>query len=68
MQIAMYLAVRVLSLAPLAAAVFVALGTLVSTWAVSQLTWRFVELPFIAQGKRLRRTNSPSESSVPSGA
>ena len=66
MQIAMYLAVRVLSLAPPAAAMFVALSTLVSTWVVSQLTWRFVELPFIAQGKRLPRKDSPSASPVTS--
>ena len=68
MQIAMYLAVRVLALSPPAAAVFVAVGTLVSTWALSQLTWRFVEQPFIAHGKRLRRAEPVDEPPVARGA
>ena len=54
LQLAMFVAVRVLALAPASATLFVALTTLVSTWGVSQLTYRLVERPFIAWGKRLR--------------
>ncbi len=57
----MWVAVRVLALAPAAATLFVAVATLVSTWALSQLTYRFVELPFITRGKRLRGQGSTSE-------
>ncbi len=62
LQIAMYLAIRVLALGPANAILFVAFGTLVSTYALSQLTYRFVELPFIARGKRWARQASPKES------
>ena len=54
LQLAMYVAVRILALTPTAAAFFVAAGTLLSTWALSQATYRFIERPFIQRGKRLR--------------
>ena len=61
LQIAMYLAVRPLALAPGAATLFVGTTTLVSTWIVSQLTYRYVELPFIEHGKQLRAKRSTAE-------
>ena len=67
LQIAMYFAVRVFALSPMAAVVFVAAATLISTYAVSRVTWRFIELPFIAYGRRRRGEDvssaSPSMSS-----
>src|ERR1700761_4135915 len=60
LQLAMAVAVH-LALAPATATLFVAVSTLLSTWAVSQLTWRFVELPFIERGKRLRSEQPPAE-------
>ncbi len=60
LQIAMYIAVRGLALAPAAAPLFVAASTLLSTWVLSQLTYRFVERPFIERGKRLRDKDAPA--------
>jgi len=54
LQLAMFVAVRVLALAPATATLFIAVTTVASTWGVSQLAYRHVELPFIARGKQLR--------------
>ena len=64
LQLAMYVAVRGLALTPMAATVFVTLATLLSTYALSQLTWRVIERPFIALGKRLGSKDSSSETAV----
>jgi len=62
LQLSMFVAVRVLALAPASAALFVAGATLVSTWVVSQATYRWIELPVIARGKRLQRTDARDRS------
>ena len=67
LQLAMALAVR-FALAPATATLFVAASTLVSTWAVSRLAWRWIEQPFIERGKRLRGEGSTGEPAAASGA
>jgi peptidoglycan/LPS O-acetylase OafA/YrhL len=64
LQIAMYLGVKTLALTPTTATVFVALATLTSTYALSQLTYRFIERPFMARARRLGSKDLPSEAAA----
>jgi peptidoglycan/LPS O-acetylase OafA/YrhL len=64
LQLAMYIAVRGLTLTPMAATTFVAVTTLLSTYVLSQLTHRFVERPFMALGKRIGGEGSSGQTAL----
>lgn len=51
MHLAMFLCVRIFNLAPLPANIFTIVGTVVGVYFLSQITYRFIEVPGISLGK-----------------